>query len=216
MPEERLVGDWTVRIDPHPTLDLGLFTVELELSQPSPDWLCALLEPDAPAPLARSEAIRTDVRDMLREGGYKPTGRGKPASEYLVKAAEKGKLSTINPLVDANNATSLHSGLPVSVVDLDRVTAPLRVGLADAGASYVFNASGQTIDVSGLLCLHDAEGPCANAVKDSQRTKTHPGTTRALALVWGCRAHADQTAAATSWFQALIVRAGGVTQPASE
>ena len=28
----------------------------------------------------------------------------------------------------------------------------------------MFNASGQTIDVGGLLCLFDAEGPCANAV----------------------------------------------------
>jgi hypothetical protein len=30
------------------------------------------------------------------------------------------------------------------------------VGIAAAWASYVFNASGQVIDVSGLLCLHDA------------------------------------------------------------
>ena len=43
------------------------------------------------------------------------------------------------------------------------------VGVAPAGASYVFNASGQAIDLGGLLCLFDADGPCANAVKDAQR-----------------------------------------------
>ena len=37
------------------------------------------------------------------------------------------------------------------------------------------HASGQAIDVSGLLCLFDAEGPCANGVKDSQRFKDTNG-----------------------------------------
>jgi hypothetical protein len=37
-------------------------------------------------------------------------------------------------------------------------------------STYVFNQSGQTIDVAGLLCLFDSDGPCGNAVKDSQRT----------------------------------------------
>ena len=30
------------------------------------------------------------MRELLRYGGYKPTGRGKPASEYLVRAAGEG------------------------------------------------------------------------------------------------------------------------------
>ena len=42
---------------------------------------------EADAPLQRVEQVRQDVRDLLRHGGYKPTGRGKPASEYLVRAA---------------------------------------------------------------------------------------------------------------------------------
>jgi len=48
-----------------------------------------------------------------------------------------------------------------------KTRAPLRVGIATMGMSYVFNASGQTIDLAGLLCLFDADGPCANAVKDT-------------------------------------------------
>ncbi len=53
----------------------------------SPSWLTALLGAEADAPLAREEETRRAVRDLLRHGGYKPTGRGKPASEYLVRAA---------------------------------------------------------------------------------------------------------------------------------
>ena len=52
---------------------------------------------------------------MMRHGGYKPTGRGKPASEYLVKAAGNGKLGAINLAVDSCNVVSLGN---------DRVLAP--------------------------------------------------------------------------------------------
>ena len=149
------------------------------------------------------------IRDLLRVHGYRPTGRGKPSSEYLVGAAADGRLGTINPLVDCGNAASLHSGLPISVVDLDRCKAPLRVDVPPPGSSYVFNRSGQEIDVAGLLCLHDADGPCANAVKDAQRTKTSAATVRALAIVWGTEAPVPGHAAATAhWLRELLTRWG--------
>jgi hypothetical protein len=49
--------------------------------------------------------VRAAVRDMLRPGGCKPTGRGKPASEYLVRAASEGQLAPINLAVDACQRT---------------------------------------------------------------------------------------------------------------
>jgi DNA/RNA-binding domain of Phe-tRNA-synthetase-like protein len=180
----------------------------------SPPWLTALLALDAAAPLARDEAVRTGVRDMLRAGGYKPTGRGKPASEYLVRAAGAGELLSINVAVDACNAVSLHSGLPVSVVDLDRAEPPLRVEVAGAGARYVFNAAGQEIDLAGLPCLCDAQGPCGNAVKDAQRTKTTPSTRRTLSVVWGCDGHEARLARAVAWYRELLGNAGAQTEPA--
>src|SRR5437867_13119421 len=170
-------------VDPHPLLDLGAFATTfphpLGDIPPAPD-LQALLALDAPAPLRSDDKVREAVRALLRQGGFKPTGRSKPAAEYLIKAVGDKLLSAINLAVDACNIVSLHSGLPISVVDLDRARPPFRVGVAEAGASYVFNASGQTIDLEGLLCLFDAEGPCANADKDAQRTKTTEGTTRTL------------------------------------
>jgi DNA/RNA-binding domain of Phe-tRNA-synthetase-like protein len=198
-------------VDDHPLLDLGVLQVEFPRGigeLPSPTWLTDTLRATAEAPLSADDAVRKAVRDLLRHGGYKPAGRGKPASEFLAKAAEADSLGSINLPVDLCNATSLHSGLPISVVDLDRTVTPLRVGIADDDAAYVFNASGQEIRLTGLLCLHDAEGPCANAVKDSQRTKTHDGTTRTLCLVWGHRGLEGRTAATVQWYAQLHERAG--------
>ena len=202
-------------VDEHPLLDLGalITTFPAPLGErPSSAELLARLSLEVEAPLARSEEVRAQVRDLFRHGGYKPTGRGKPASEYLVKAVGAGKLGPINLAVDACNVVSLHSGLPISVVDLERVEGDLRVGLAPAEAEYVFNASGQTIKLGGLLCLCDGRGPCANGVKDSQRTKTHPASTRTLSLVWGTRAQPGRTAAAVEWYRELLGAEGAAVE----
>lgn len=180
----------------------------------SPEWLVALLSASAEAPLRSDDGVRAAVRDALRHGGYKPTGRGKPASEYLVRAASEGGLRSINLAVDACNAVSLHSGLPISVVDVDKLVAPLRIALAGKGDSYVFNASGQTIELSGLPCLFDAEGPCANAVKDAQRTKTSATTRATLSVVWGASALQSQVDATVAWYRELLGRAGALTDSA--
>jgi len=198
-------------VDEHPLLELGVLEAvyPAPLSElPSPAWLQELLALDAAAPLERSEPCRTDVRKLLRHGGYKPTGRGKPASEYLVRAAGEGVLSSINLAVDVCNVVSLHSGLPISVVDLDLAVPPLSVAIAEEESSYAFNASGQEIRVDGLLCLFDAEGPCGNGVKDSQRTKTGDATRRTLTLIWGTRAHPGRTKAAGEWYAELLRRGG--------
>lgn len=206
-----------ITIAPHPHLEAAWFTTTFPTPLgASPAWLVELLRPDAPAPLQSSDEVRAAVRDLLRHGGYKPTGRGKPASEYLVKAAAEGTLASINPAVDACNVVSLHSGLPISVVDLDRARPPFRIEVAPAGASYVFNASGQTIDLGGLLVLADAEGPSANAVKDAQRTKTHPGTTRTLSVVWGTKALPGRAARAAAWYRELLSRLGAATPGAGD
>jgi len=201
-------------IAPHPLLDLVSFSAELprplgELA--SPPELLALLRADAAAPLQRSEDARQAVRDLLRHGGFKPTGRSKPASEYLVRAAQEGGLSSINLVVDACNAVSLHSSLPISVVDLDLAKPPLHVGIVGPGARYIFNASGQEIDVEGLISLHDADGPCAGPVKDSHRTKTHAGTRCVMALVWGTSALPGLATRAARWYRDLLEASGATT-----
>jgi DNA/RNA-binding domain of Phe-tRNA-synthetase-like protein len=202
-------------VEPHPLLDLRAFVTDFPrpLGQmTSPAELTALLSLEAAAPLHSDDKVREAVRALLRHGGFKPTGRSKPASEYLIRAVGEGVLSSINLAVDACNIASLHSGLPISVVDLDRARPPFRVAVAPAGAAYVFNAAGQSIDVAGLLCLFDADGPCANAVKDAQRTKTTPETRRTLSLVWGTNALPDRAARTETWYRELLERHGASTE----
>ncbi|MDC3987626.1 phenylalanine--tRNA ligase beta subunit-related protein [Polyangium jinanense] len=206
-------------IDPHPLLEAAAFTTtfpaplgEIE----APASVRALLTPGAAAPLSADEAVRSAVRDLLRHGGYKPTGRGKPSSEYLVRAVTEGALGSINAAVDTCNAVSLHSGLPISVIDLDRATPPLRIGIAKPGEKYVFNASGQEIDLGGLLCLFDAEGASANGVKDAQRTKTHAGTRHTMSVLWGTRALPGRAREAARWYRTLLEEAGATVDVVTE
>ena len=193
----------TIEIAAHPLLDAGVFVTQL--ARPLGELAPLSLAVDAP--LAPSEAVKTAVRDLLRHGGFKPAGRSKPASEYLAGA---GELPRINAAVDACNVASLHSGLPISVVDLDLIEGPLAIRIAPAGTSYVFNPSGQTIDASGLVCLFDAAGPTGTPVKDAQRTKTHAGTRRTLSVVWGTTALPGRTAIATRWYRELLGAIAGV------
>ena len=204
-----------LHVDDHPSLLPGAFVTEFPApfaELPTPEWLIALLSLEADAPLQRDEDVRTAIRDLLRHGGYKPTGRGKPASEYLVRAVGENKLGSINPAVDACNVVSLHSGLPISVVDLDLATPPFRLALAPAGTTYVFNVSGQTIDVSGLLCLWDADGPTANAVKDAMRTKTNEETQRTLSVIWAAKGMEERLEVALRWYRELLERVGATTE----
>jgi len=214
MPIE-LPASLELRLEPHPLLVASAFVSVFPRplgETPAPAWLTALFALEADAPVARDEPTREAIRALLRRGGYKPTGRGKPSSEYLVRAVGEGALGSINVAVDACNAVSLASGLPISVIDLARARAPFRVALAGADASYVFNASGQTIDIEGLLCLFDADGPCANAVKDAQRTKTGPATTHTLSLVWAALGLEERLATTTRWYRELLERAGARTE----
>jgi DNA/RNA-binding domain of Phe-tRNA-synthetase-like protein len=203
-----------VILDPHPLLDAAVIAARLPAplsALATPRSVAAWFAPDASAPVPSPAGAKTAVRDLLRHGGFKPAGRSKPASEYLVKAREKGWLAPdrgINAVVDALNAVSLHSGLPISVVDADLGAAPWRIGLAAVGSAYVFNASGQVIDLSGLLCLFDAAGPCANPVKDSQRTKTHDDTVETLSVVWGTTALPGHTARVADWYATLLAEIG--------
>lgn len=205
-----------LHVEPHPLLEAVAFTTifPAPLGQiATPEAVLALFVPGAAAPLSSGDDVRAAVRDLLRKGGFKPTGRSKPASEYLIRASEEGRLSAINPAVDVCNAVSLHSGLPISVVDLDLAKPPFQLGICPVGTDYVFNPTGQVIDVGGLISLWDAEGPCAGPVKDSQRTKTHEGTTRTLTVIWGTSALPGRAARARAWYADLLGSLGAQVAP---
>lgn len=155
-----------------------------------------------PAPAALGEALRDlvarrsaedflpatlkeAVRAMLRAGGFKPAGRQKPASEYLAQAAREGRFPSISGPVDCNNLLSLETGLPISLLDADALGDSVTIRVCGDGEAYVFNASGQEMDLSGLLCVCGADGlPAGNPVKDSMRAKLKESTTRLAGFVY--------------------------------
>ena len=138
-------------------------------------------------PLSEAEdSVRLAARDMLRLGRYKPTGRGKPASEYLLRAAGEDSFPRISAPVDVCNLISLKHLVPASVWDLDLSGTELRARRGRSGERYVFNASGQEIELEDLILMARDPGdePMVNPVKDSHATKTHTGTTNAAAVVY--------------------------------
>lgn len=146
------------------------------------------------APLNETqEAVRKAARDVLRNGRYKPTGRGKPASEYLLRSAQQGAppFPRINAPVDVANYVSLEALLPVSLWDLDFAgVARFAFRLGRPGEAYAFNAAGQTILLDDLVVgcrlLGEDDGgqPMVNPVKDSLATKTTDQTRRVAACVY--------------------------------
>lgn len=132
--------------------------------------------------------IKTRVRKMLRHGKYRPNGRAKPASEFLWKAAQSGRFPAINPPVDANNAISLESGLPGSIFDTALSGERLVLRRGRAQERYVFNPTGQEIDLTDLLLVaretDEDSVPCGNPVKDSMATKIQPDTRAVVAVLY--------------------------------
>jgi len=132
--------------------------------------------------------LRTRVRKMLRYGRYHPSGRGKPASEFLLRAALNGSFPLVNGPVDVNNAVSLASGLPGSIFDADLSGTHLLLRHGKPGESYVFNPKGQIIGLEDLLlvCRRAEKGwePCGNPIKDSMTTKIRPKTKNVVAILY--------------------------------
>jgi DNA/RNA-binding domain of Phe-tRNA-synthetase-like protein len=133
--------------------------------------------------------IKEGVRSLLRRGGFKPAGRNKPASEYLAQAAREDRFPRINNLVDINNLISLQSGLPISLLDLEAVGDDPVIRYGVSGEKYIFNSTGQEIELEGLICLCRQGAPTSiplgNAVKDSMQGKLRPETTSVIGLVYG-------------------------------
>jgi len=139
--------------------------------------------------LVGGDARRVAIRNLLRSGGFRPAGRNKPAQEYLLRTVtDEGSLPSISNGVDLINLISLQSGLPISLVSLNRIGTRVSLRLGLANEKYVFNRAGQELDVEGLLCLcADSAGgaePVGTPVKDSMRAKVTEEDHRLLACVY--------------------------------
>jgi DNA/RNA-binding domain of Phe-tRNA-synthetase-like protein len=193
----------------HPTLRLGLVHAGSVRYAPASDALNAELQ--AAEARVRAEAaafpeqVRATMRDVLRVGGYKPTGRGKPASELLLAMAQQEGLPRIGNLVEINNLASLESAFPISIFDADLLGPDPLVRFGREGESYVFNQAGHAIQLFGLPVVCRASGePVGNAVRDSMLTKVRASTQRVLVVVWGARSLIAELSAVTERVASLL------------
>lgn len=144
------------------------------------------------------ERYQRGIRQLLKNGGFRPAGRSKPASEYLVQAIRKERaFPRINNAVDVNNYISSASFLPASLIDADVLGPRAVVRYGREGESYVFNSVGHAIELRGLLsiCRDDGEGastPLANPVKDSMEAKLSDGTERVIGIIYASRDCIDE------------------------
>jgi DNA/RNA-binding domain of Phe-tRNA-synthetase-like protein len=132
---------------------------------------------------------KSAVRDLLRHGKYKPAGRGRPSSEYLLAAALEGDFPLVNGPVDANNAVSLEWGYPASVFDAAKTGRELLIKRGGPEDRYVFNRGGQEIELEDLLCAWRRSGgegweACGNPVKDAMATKVFEDCREVVAVVY--------------------------------
>ncbi len=180
-----------------PDLDrISVAAVELTKVSVSPSSARLLLWIDELAQSAvqasqtpQAEKLRNAVRQMLRHGKFKASGRSKPAQEYLLRCAlEEGALPRINGPVDVLNATSLSHGLPISLLSLRKCSRSLLIRRGMAGEGFVFNSSGQVLDVEDMVVTcdasHNPSRPVGTPVKDSMAGKIEPEDTELIAIIY--------------------------------
>lgn len=135
------------------------------------------------------EDKRRAVRQLLKLGGFSPSGRNRPAHELLVRdLKERGEFHHINNVVDVNNVVSLESLLPISIFDTAKLASSITLRIGEPGEGYVFNQSGQWLDVKRCIacCNGEAPGePVGTPVKDSMATKVFEGARGYLGVVYG-------------------------------
>lgn len=187
----------TLRIDGEladkvPFLRLGGLVVEGVTGGPSTPPLNALVESttaQTAASLKLEEISGLDGvagwRKVMKALGTDPT-RYRVSSERLLRRVVKGDgLPQVNLLVDLVNIWSVVTALPIGLYDLDRLAGgELAFGAGRPEERYL-TLAGSELETAGKPVLRDEAGPCGSPLTDSERTATHPGTSRCLAVLFG-------------------------------
>jgi len=156
---------------------------------------------------AGGDRRREAIRLLLRAGGFKPAGRNKPAQEYLLRTVRQDRqLPSILNVVDLLNAVSLASGLPISMLSGSQLGPRALIRYGCHGEHYVFNRSGQELELCGLLCVcsQSAGGsiPLATPVKDSMVGKVSEADAAILSFLYASR-HEITASELVHWTQEL-------------
>lgn len=220
---------------PRDDLALGLVRVDGVSAGPAPaaleTALLRLLEGRRAGTLPEeAERHRQGGRAILKNGSYRATGRGKPASEYLLREASEASFPRVNGPVDACNLVSLEHLVSISLWDRELAAGPtalaqndpqeLEVRLGRAGERYVFNQAGQSLELEDLVtgCTLAPDGssrPIVTPVKDSLATKLTASSRRVGGCIYYPLGHGSRAALAAitetflSWLRACGAQAEG-------
>jgi DNA/RNA-binding domain of Phe-tRNA-synthetase-like protein len=84
--------------------------------------------------------------------------------------------------------------------DAEKLGVPAKVRFGRSGESYVFNTSGQTMNLEGIpvVCRTPDDVPIGNAVKDSMLAKVGASTQEVVAVVYGSNQLAQDTLSAAA------------------
>lgn len=109
-----------------------------------------------------------------------------PAIAALVKAAKKGKIRSINPIVDFYNAVSLRHVVPIGAWDLDGLEGRrFELGFAKGGEPFraLGSAEVERVDAGELVYFDSSEVVTRHFIwKQSEKGKIGPNTTRICVL----------------------------------
>jgi DNA/RNA-binding domain of Phe-tRNA-synthetase-like protein len=85
--------------------------------------------------------------------------------------------------------------LPISLLDIGTVVPAVEIRYGRENEKYIFNATGQEIELAGLICVCGKQGgecspsiPMGNPVKDSMAGKIKDHTTGVVGVVYGTTA----------------------------
>lgn len=126
-------------------------------------------------------------RAVFRRFGTDPTQYRSAPEALLRRLTKKEALPTINPLVDIGNLISIRYGVPVAVIDLQRVRGTITVRFAAGDETQrVLGQSGDAVPAPGEVIFTDA----ANALiarrwcwRQSVEHAAHSGTSAALVTI---------------------------------
>jgi DNA/RNA-binding domain of Phe-tRNA-synthetase-like protein len=157
---------------------VALELYELEVTAPRDDFELEIKRAEQAVRTAEAGATHR-ARELYRRFGVDPT-HVRPSSEALFRRLRKGDgLPRVNSLVDVANALSVQLQVPVGLYDLDKVKGgELVIRLGTQGEGYE-GIGKQRVNVSGRICVADADGPCGNPSADSIRTMITTDTERA-------------------------------------
>lgn len=135
----------------------------------------------------REDALFRAYRDFYWKLGIDPT-KTRPSGEALNRRVLHGKpLPSVNAFVDAYNAASLATGVPIGAYDADVLEGPLALRLAQRGETFhgLGEPVGRALDGGEVVLADGARVVNFYPYRDADATRVTERTTRALLVACG-------------------------------